>query len=304
MCILIDPTEARHRTRLPQAVIKQSVVLPGLEALTGADLLVTLSKSPNDVRKLAGDPQVSTIRRMAQLGQSVRHIAEKVDKPLPFVLNVLRFENACRNGILAQRKTGRDACSIIPNSHGAVILEKMITWCPECWLVFVDAEVGCNRAGKMTVNGKAVGYLYNQFSGATDAWKRRGGFVKWLPGDNNLMGWLSKQLDCLRTRTDEKVLALRQPLQCIVGPDDNEARKIAILASLRHVGVGKARQLLDYYDGNLAAALVAVLDPGIVKFKDKPKGIGKVTVGDNRLLFGLSESWMRLSVVAESPKET
>jgi len=302
MCILIDPTEARHRTRLPQTVIEQAVILPGLEALTGADLLVTLGKPPSDVRELVDDSQIGAVRRMAQLGRSVRYIAEEVDKPLSFVLNMLRFEKACREGILVQRKTGRDACSIVPNSHGAVILEKMMTWCPECWLVFVDARIECGRGGKVVVNGKTVGYLYSQLSGATDAWKRRGGFVKWLPGDNNLMAWLSRQLDYLRARTDEKVLSLRQPIQNIVGPDSDEARKMAILASLRHVGVGKARQLLEYYNGNLAAALVAVLDPEIVSFRDKPKGIGKVTVADNRALFGLDEEWMRLSVIAEMPK--
>lgn len=304
MCILIDPTEARHRTRLPQAVIEQAVILPGLEALTGADVLVALDKPPSDVRDIAGDSLTGSVCHLAWRGWSVRRIGKEVGRPLPFVLKVLKFRKACKSGLLSQRKTGRDACSIIPNSRGAVILEKMLNWCPECWLTFVDARIESGRSSKMIVNGKETGYLYNQFDGAVDAWKRRGGFVKWIPRDKDLVVWLSRQLDYLRTRTDEKVLSLRKPVQRIVGPDSDKSRKLSILAGLKHIGAEKARRLLEHYNWNLAAALEAVLDPGFALYKDKPSGIGETTVVENRQLFELNEPWMRMIVVAEPPKET
>ena len=218
------------------------------------------------------------------------------------MLKTLRFLDACKSGMLVQRKTGRDICSIIPESHGSVILDRMIPWCPECWLVIVDVRMDRNKDGKLVLNGREIPYYYNQLDGALDAWERRGGFTKWVPRDKDLMVWLARQLEYLQSRTEEKVLLLKKPIQRIVGPNDALSRGISLLSCIEGIGVEKARVLLEYY-GSVAAALEAVLDPKFYKNKNRPSGFGEVTTVNGRRLFGLTEDWMRMVVVGEESRE-
>jgi len=296
--ILCDPTETRNKTRLPDNVASQSTNLQGLEAVTGADILITTKSIQDDIRLIAKDKNSTIISHLRWRGYSVGDIAKSTNRPVPFVLEVLKFYNACQSGILIQRKTSRDICSIIPGSHGSVILNKMMAWCPENWLAVVDARVERNRNDKLVINGIETNYYYNALDGALDAWARRGGFIKWIPRDKDLMVWLTRQLDYLRKRTDEKVLELRQPLQRILGPNDDVSHKLSILSALKHVGVGKAKALLDHY-GSIAGTLEAILDPSFVTHENRCEGIGEKIVIDNRKLFGLSERWMKMIVTAE-----
>lgn len=73
--IYFDPTESRNGTRLPASVIDAGKQFANLEALTGADLLLT---------------------------------------PLLLPLTENTLKRHCEAGLLIQRKTGRDAVSSIP----------------------------------------------------------------------------------------------------------------------------------------------------------------------------------------------
>ena len=54
MKIFYDPTEAREGTKLPMNVIQAGVPLPGLEGLTGGDILISPLSSPELTRVAFG----------------------------------------------------------------------------------------------------------------------------------------------------------------------------------------------------------------------------------------------------------
>jgi hypothetical protein len=106
-------------------------------------------------------------------------------------------------------------------------------------------------------------------------------------------------MDKLRGKKNDKVAYRRT--ESITNLEDDEGRRIAILAGLKHIGNEKARLLLDYY-GSVAGALEAVLDPGFMMNEHRPKGFGEKTVVENRLLFGLTQEHMRLCVVSKEKR--
>lgn len=292
--IYADPTETRARTRLPDNVVEKATNLPGLEALTGADLLIAIDKVPGDVRDLAKDEWVGSVLTLAWRGWSPPKIARATERPLPFVLKALRFIKACRSGLLVQRKSGRDMSSSVPRL--SEILVKMRQWTRMPWLLFVG-NLHCNKAGNAVIDGIETNYSHNAVQGALESWQVRGGGVTFLSRDALVLPWCARWMDKLRSMSKEKV-TYREPVQAVAGVDDGEGRQIAILAGLRHIGNEKARVLLDYY-GSLAGALEAVLDPGFVQNEHRPKGFGEATVVENRRLFGLTEEWMRFCVTSK-----
>lgn len=292
--IYADPTETRARTRLPANVVKQAKKLPGLEALTGADLLIAIDKVPDDVRDLAKDEWIGTVLTLAWRGWTPPRIAKAAERPLPFVLKTLRFIKACRTGLLVQRKSGRDLSSSVPRL--GEILVKMQRWSKMPWLLFVGS-LHCNRRGNAVIDGKSTNYSHNAVQGALESWQIRGGGWTALSRDALVLPWCVRWMDKLRRLGKEKI-AYKPPLQTVTGVEDDEGRQIAILAGLKHIGNEKAKVLLDYY-GSLAGALEAVLDPGFVMSRHRPKGFGEVIVVENRRLFGLTDDYLKLRIVAE-----
>jgi hypothetical protein len=295
-----DPTESRPGTRLPQAVIDQSVSLPGLERLTGADLLIAIDNPPDDVRVLADDDSCYDVVHLAWRGGTPQEIAKAIERPLPFILRTLQFKQSCRSGLLVQRKTGTDLTSSIPRL--SEILLRMLNWTNRPWLLFVG-DLKSAKNGNAVIDGREIGFSYNAVQGALESWQLRGidgigsGYYTILRDDSLVASWCARWLTKLPGLTEEKVV-IKQVTQPIVGPSDDKSRKLTILSALKHVGREKAIRLLDQY-GTLAGALEAVLDPGFPISEQKPRGFGAITTVENRQLFGLDEEWMRLVVEAK-----
>lgn len=292
MPIYIDPTEGRERTRLPGTVLRQAKVLLGFERITGADLLVTLEQAPVDVRDM-DVPETTDIKAMAWHGCSPQEIVESVGKPLPFVLKVLKFRQACRSGLLVQRKSGRDLASSVPRL--SEILVKMLDWTDKPWLLFVG-QLWSDRRGECIIDGQKTGFSHNAVQGALESWQLRGGFVTCLSRDGLVAPWLARWHDKLGTLGEAKLTPVRA-VQPVVGPKSENAW-MTTLASLPHVGSKKARVLAEHY-GTLAGCIEALTDPALPAMEGRPEGVGAVTVRENRVWFGLDEQWLRLRVVGE-----
>ena len=134
--LLIDHTEARHGTKLPANVIEHATVITGLEALTGADLILSPLDTP-------------TLKALTKCPASVQ---------------MLKIH--CQAGCLIQRKSGSDFIGSI--SKLAEIEYRMSQWGLP-WLL-VTGEFRCTPAQKVIVNGRKTGYSYWSVLGSLDSW--------------------------------------------------------------------------------------------------------------------------------------
>lgn len=140
-----DPTEARKRTRVPKSTFAISRPVANLEQLTGTDFLV----DPYDDLLLPD---------------------ELLDIP-PHRVTLLQH---CLNGVLIQRKSGRDLLYSIPELD--TIQARMLEWSPQVWLV----PVGVTHSGEkgVAVFGRKVkNWKWASVQGAYTAWRLRGGSV-------------------------------------------------------------------------------------------------------------------------------
>jgi len=153
MTICYDPTEAREDTRAPQELLRYSQSLGNLESNTGSDFLVTPHK--------------------VALG-TVNNI-----RP-----HQLQLEQWCKDGVLVQRKSGRDMLQSIPKLNE--IQARMSVWCGNPILLVTDLSFG---EGEVWCDGEIVdGWSVESVRGALLAWQVvRGGSVILLPHDGHIL---------------------------------------------------------------------------------------------------------------------
>ena len=250
--IFYDPTEGREGTRLPEPIVKSGIALPGLEALTGADLLL----SP---------------------------LTLKLDE-LDSKLSQIKFQKHAEAGMLIQRKTGRDVTHLITD-HSEIIA-KMHPWCKTVapWLLLVGSY-GCNKEGALVVDGQALQWEYAAFIAALDAWQYQGveasqfdgGGITILARDIVVTPWVNRWLDKLRAPEPKKILAPKKASQVLVlaKDDDNLPWRITLMT---FPGVGEELATrIAHYCGTLADSLAFISNPDHVTLKqdDKfPDGFG------------------------------
>ena len=154
--IYVDPTELRDNTKLPAALVSEATSLPGLETMTGADILIT----PHD------------------------------DHPLTELKDILPHRKSlqfhCDDGILIQRKSGGDFLSSIDDL--TEIEWRMQEWSDNPWLLVTEIKQG--KGGKVIAGGRYFKkWNFASISGALDAWQDRGGSVKQLEDDQDIYWW-------------------------------------------------------------------------------------------------------------------
>jgi hypothetical protein len=288
MPICADSTELRQRTRLPPAVAAQCTELPGLEAVTGADLLITVGKVPPDVRCLKG-------LSSNDLGEGPGETVQKRELSLPEALTAHAFRKACESGLLVQRKTGRDLASSVPNF--SAILARMLAWTERPWLLFVgDLK---ESKGEAVIDGKHTNFSYNAVQGALEAWQDEGGRVTFLSRDSLLAPWVARQLDKLRAPKTEKVLPPRRITRPIIGPESNVKPWRSTLMSFPDMGLELANRVADG-NATLTSCLEWITCPDWLEkvSTSRPKGIGVPTVQKWRRWLGLNEDCLQLLVAA------
>lgn len=252
MTIFIDPSEAREGTRLPDTVIKQSIVLPGLEAMTGADLLVSILSQP----------------KLSELNET-----------LP---NKLALRKHLEHGLLIQRKSGLDLVNSIPNDGLSDKLVRMQQWSHRCWLMTVG--ILSSRAGEAFIDGRGTAYSYNQVIGAILKWQSRGGYYINVPSDSQIAPTINRLLEHLREFEQQPIKRVRVPEQQLFRPSGIDA-----ISHLR-IGVGIDKlTLLEQSCGTLADMLVYLSDYDSIE-QCHVEGIGKGIVANFKRVVGLREN--------------
>jgi len=243
-------------TLYPQSVLDISQVLPGLEAATGADMLV----SPLDKPKLT----------MLNSSQP----------------NKLAFTRHLRHGLLVQVKRGRDFTSSIPDL--AEILERMQRVCERCWLLTVG-QIGKNREGKATVDGDDTGFGYREVAGAIQRWQERGGFYMPIPRDAAMIDAIELLLAHIREWYEKPETRSKQvvrPRQQLLFARD--ARIELLMKFAQELGETRARALLKS-QGTLANCITYLSDPHSPDYCKIP-GIGNGIIEKSIQLLGLGEN--------------
>lgn len=255
MPIYIDPSETKAGSRMPPAIIKVAKPIPALEAVTGADMLI----SPLRVPKL-----------------------EWITNALPHQL-ILRKH--CQAGLLVQRKTGRDLASSVPKL--SLIRDKMLRWTDSPWLLFVG-DLKCNSNGMAIIDGQDTRYEYAAVQGALTSWQRlkngqRGGCVTFLSRDGLVASWVDNQLSRLRLLQEHPERTVKRHFpRPPAGLDTDRAYTIRTLITCDEIGADKAALIADHC-GSLAYSLVYLSEGE----KCQLKGIGpKTFLAARRWLFG------------------
>ena len=294
MPIYADPTELRVNTRLPEAVVCQCVPLPGLEAVTGGDLLITTQRvaAPDGVAFLQG-------MTLKGLELSPGEAAAKYGWPLPAALAAQSFATACRQGLIVQRKTGRDLASSIPNL--TPILCKMLEWTARPWLLFVGT-LRRNKTGSAIIDKSDTHFTYNAVQGALEAWQIRGGYVTLLNCDSLVAGWITRWLDKLRITNTQVVLAPpRGAHQVVIGPasDGSDKPWRATLMSFPGMGAELSNRVAEN-NPTLAGCLEWITCPDWLEGQSltRPAGIGIPSIRKWRRWLGLPEDYLQLLVAA------
>lgn len=259
MKIFYDPTEAREGTRLTSGIIQAGQSLPGLEAKTGADLLV----SPLDIP------------------------LETIDDSLP---SQVAFRKHCEEGALVQRKSGMDLISSIPKL--ATIQAKMQMHSNQVWLLVVGTFF-CTEDGQMSVDHYKTGFSYNSVMGALNWWQLRGGSVVQICSEIHVGAWVRLLTESLAKATKEKEQIIQQKplLQRVMADggywqDDTEIAARLTLATFPGMGPHKAKLMAEKF-GTLGKC-IAILS-NVRLWEHTPKGIGFKTLELARKWIGMTD---------------
>jgi len=260
----IDPSEARGTSTLPKDTIAKATIVPGLEAATGADFLI----SPLD------QPALKEVTDSA--------------------LSQARLRTHCEAGMLVQRK-GTDVLNFITDHHQ--IMAKMLKWTTSPWLL-LSGQFTCNKEGNLVVNGRAAGgnrgWDYFGLKNSLRSWQRAGGLWDEVSHDSLITAWVGNMYKQLQDGdSDEKTITSRKPSLHVTVVGESETPEdfcIRVLSELPGIGVQKAIAITKYC-GTLVNALSFLSDPTSISLKsiheNYPKGIGDITIANVRRICGL-----------------
>lgn len=269
--VILDPTETDTDTRLP--VIANAIVWPGLEALTGADILLSALDAPASTETLVR-----------------KHIAA--------------------GALLVQRKSGNDLVHSLGdrlNSSLARMHEAAPRRAAQHVLLFTGT-LTCGADGAALIDGQDAMGKYWPVCAALARWGDRGGVVEQLPSDAMIPAWVEMRLKHLKEySTPEGVTKLVYPPNDLPmdppAPDDPLQLPIAVrdgrvvLAQLRGIGPKLAERIWEYCGHNLGWALTLLTDTGSPELHKIP-GIGLQTIQNIRQQFGLPAS-LRLHLLSD-----
>jgi hypothetical protein len=255
--ILLDPTEARDNTRLPQAIINSSIQCAGLESATGADFIISPLKSP----------KLTSITSAPVHQRQLRQHTEP--------------------GILIQRKDGRDFLSSIPDL--ASIQERMTAWSGKIGpILVIIGQFERGKNARVRLDGKLTRNSWPAYSAAKMTWQARGGLIAELSTANELTAWANWLHDSFLSKISQDRLVIdRPPVQALVRSDNPWWSP---LITLPHIGVDKAAALASWLGDDrqsLAHALAFLSDAANVKLAHPP-GFGRKTFEDCRAALGLA----------------
>lgn len=219
--IYFDQSEGRVGSRLPKDLLQYSRPCIGLEAQTGADLLISPIETP---------------------------LPDNVNRP-PGSLLLRRHAEA---GMLVQRKSGSDMLGSIP--HLSAILQRMQQWDSVCWLL-VCGKFTPSEKEEVVVDARTSGWQWASYAGAKDAWCLRGGLIHEEPDDDHGAYWLNR-MDANIGKLRKEAIVL-PPVQKTVGGMFDPQPWRTTLMTFPGCGEELSRRIASY-TGDLAHALWAM----------------------------------------------
>lgn len=276
--IAIDVTEASKGSRLPTAVVDAAQVVNGLEALTGADLLISPLSKPK--------------------------LPDRLTEAIPH-RKLLAIHT--RAGILVQRKDGMDLLSSLSNL--CTIEKRMLDWCGPIgpWLL-IAGQFAQRKDGRLCLNGFEVitRHSYKAVKAALDWWQLRGGHVTELSGARLITSWVNHWHESMLTQLNtelERVVVNRLPAQALKRPESDWWVPLAIVPTIGEVKAQVLAQWLPESKRTLAQAIVYLCDERNVQ-QERPPGFGPTAFEHTRRLFGLTKGdIVRIISVGDSQPE-
>ena len=187
--IYYEPNEALERSKLPQNVIDRGVKMPGLEASTGADLLVVPEDS-NYERAIIMQSRGSNLMDISkQLDIKLPDLINLINDPLGYAIPQWLFAGA----ILVQRKSGDD----FVQSMGARLNDSIAKMCEvshkQYQRVILVTGVFSKKDDTLILDGKITNWKYSSFQGAVSSIKYKGACVEFVPTDADILDWIRVQ---------------------------------------------------------------------------------------------------------------
>lgn len=259
MAVFVDPTEGAATSRLPP--IPHAVVVPELEALTGADLMLSVLDMPATTPTL--------IRKHCAAG-----------------------------ALLVQRKSGQDLVNSL-GDHMTDQLARMHevgTRQSQRVLLFTGC-LSMGENGVAVIDGRdAMGRFWAAQAGLA-RWNDRGGVVETLPSDVFIPQWVERRLKHLAEYATPagEVRFVYPPNEFPMDPplpDDPLQLPIrvrdgrVVLASLAGIGPKLAERIWEFCGENLGWALTLLSDEASPKVHKIP-GIGVQMIRNIRQQCGL-----------------
>lgn len=255
--IALDPTEIRPGSRLPD--MPGAVLAAGLEAATGADMMLSVYAAP-----VASPALIQT------------HVAH--------------------GAILVQRKSGDDYINSMGARLNDSLSRMWETGAPQCRKVLlIVGALSADASGLAVWNGRLMDRSYLSVLGAASRWHDRGGVVEWLASDDIIPAWCEMKLAHLAEYygpggemkhfypdIELRLPDLNDPLQMPVKVRDGRIT----LVTLPGIGEKLASELWAWGDGNLAYILDALTTTQTLHRLDRPRGIGPGTIAAIRRHFG------------------
>ena len=260
--IAIDTTEARVNSRLP--ALPGAVVVDGLEALTGADILISALQAPATTETL--------LRRHIKAG-----------------------------ALLVQRKSGLD---LVNSMGEVMNFSLARMWAaggrPAQNVLLFSGILAMDTNGTAVVDGHTTNATYWQVAGALGRWNDRGGVVERVEADALIPQWCAMRLKCVEEYAKpggeskdvyppcdypHDAPAHNDPLQLPIPVRDGRL----VLAQLVGIGPKLASEIWEASGRNLGFSMTVLTDPSSPSWC-KIKGIGEKTIDNIRKQLGLEDT--------------
>lgn len=259
--VYIDPTETRENSKMPS--IPGAVALPFLEALTGADFMITVLGMPASTENLC-----------------LKHVQS--------------------GALLVQRKHGSDLHNSVGSRMNESLARMRMTGASQSQCVLLAVEYGFSQDGVWWTederwNGLAAMSKWHDRGGVVEILDKAEDVPRWIDMKvKHLQEYLEHPVKVIYPDKPE-ITVLEGPLQLPQLINDGRVT----LATLPGIGVKRADDLWKAFNGNLSAILIWLTDP---HSEDSVKGIGKGTVKKVREWLGL-EDYLTLVYEAFETKE-
>lgn len=261
--IFLDASETRTNTTMPD--IEGVVSIPDLEALTGADMMLSLMKAPA-------------------------------------ITEVLIKRHVANGAILVQRKHGRDLSSSVGERMNKS-LAKMIevgTRCPYQRVLLHVGIMTCSSGDKAVINKQQSRKQWVSVQSAISKWRGRGGTFEYISRATLLERWCNIQLRQMQEFKDKPVKKFMAAKPLVQELDDflqvlvpvNDGR--VLLACLPGIGAKMTSVLHNEFE-HVYEALCWLTEPTNATTGKRIKGVGVKTIENVRGYLELDDPF-RLSV--------